>query len=89
MIDKKIPIINANNGKLPQNINKKESENKELPKMMTIREIAATGIQPEYALRTLVREGRLPAIRCGTAVRINLNTLIDLLNDTNSILYMS
>ena len=75
MIDKKIPIINANNGKLPQNINKKESENKELPKMMTIREIAATGILPEY--------------RCGTAVRINLNTLIDLLNDTNSILYMS
>ena len=27
-----------------------------LPKMMTIREIAATGILPEYAIRTLVRE---------------------------------
>lgn len=42
-----------------------------LPKMMTIREIAATGVLPEYAIRVLVREGKIPAIRCGTAVRIN------------------
>ena len=49
-----------------------------LPKMMTIREIAATGILPEYAIRTLVREGKIPAIRCGTAVRINFNTLASL-----------
>lgn len=59
-----------------------------LPKMMTIREIAATGILPEYAIRTLVREGKIPAIRCGTAVRINLNTLIEMLNDTSSALYI-
>lgn len=59
-----------------------------LPKMMTIREIAATGVLPEYAIRTLVREGKIPAIRCGTSVRINFNTLIEMLNDTSSALYI-
>jgi excisionase family DNA binding protein len=64
-----------------------ETEQLRLPQMMTIREIAATGVLPEYALRTLVREGKIPAIRCGTAFRINFNTLLDMLNDTTSALY--
>ena len=35
-------------------------ENK--PRMMTIREIASTGLLSEHALRLMLKEGKLPAI---------------------------
>ena len=35
-----------------------------IPKMMTVREIAATGVLTETAIRRLLREGKLPAIYC-------------------------
>ena len=50
-----------------------------LPKMLTIREVARTGIMPEHALRSLAKEGRLPAItvgKCGKTL-INLPRLIE------------
>ena len=35
---------------------------KEQPKMMTVREVARTGLMPEHALRLLLKAGKLPAI---------------------------
>lgn len=47
--------------------------------MMSIREIAATGIIPEHALRVLVREKRIPFVKVGAKVLINFDTLSELL----------
>lgn len=52
----------------------------QLPRMRTVREIAATGLMSEYALRLLEKQGRLPSIRVGTKILINLDLLIQLLN---------
>lgn len=48
-------------------------------KMMTIREIANTGLIPEHALRILVKEKRIPFIKIGTKVLIHYETLNELL----------
>ena len=50
------------------------------PKMMTIRQIAATGILPEHALRTLNRQGRLPKICVGKVTYVNYSKLCEMLN---------
>ena len=34
-------------------------------KMMTVKEVAATGILSEYAIRLLIKEGCLPVLRVG------------------------
>lgn len=34
-----------------------------IPRMMTIREIAKTGLLPEHALRLMLKAGKLPAIK--------------------------
>lgn len=49
-------------------------------KLMSIREIAKTGIIPEYALRRMVKEGTIPCIYSGKKCLINLYSVIDLLN---------
>lgn len=51
-----------------------------LPKMMTIRQVAATGLLPETALRRLAAENRLPALKVGNRLLINLDLLIEQLN---------
>ncbi len=55
------------------------SEQKPIPRMMTIRQIAATGILPEHALRVLVKTGKIPHLTVGRKVLINLNVVIDML----------
>lgn len=45
------------------------------PKMMTIREIARTGLLSEHALRLLLKEGKLPAIYVGNKALINYDKL--------------
>lgn len=50
------------------------------PKMMTVREIARTGLLSEYALRTMLKEGKLPAIYVGTKALINYDRLCDALS---------
>lgn len=45
------------------------------PKMMTVREIAKTGILTEHALRLLLKQGKLPAIYIGTKALINYDSL--------------
>lgn len=47
----------------------------ERPRMMTIREIAATGLLPENALRTMIKSGTIPAIYSGRKAFINYDNL--------------
>lgn len=50
------------------------------PNMMTIREIARTGLLPEHALRLLLKSGRLPAIYVGKKALINYDKLCEQLS---------
>lgn len=54
--------------------------NEQIPKMLTIRETARTGILPETALRRLAAENRLPALKVGNRLLINLDLLVEQLN---------
>lgn len=54
--------------------------NEKIPRMLTIRETARTGILPETALRRLAAENRLPALRVGNRLLINLDLLVEQLN---------
>ena len=47
------------------------------PTMLTIREIARTGILPEHALRLLLKAGKLPAIYVGKKALVNFDRLCD------------
>ena len=51
-------------------------ENKK-PTMLTIREIARTGLLPEHALRLLLKDGKLPVIFVGKKALINFDRLCD------------
>ena len=46
-----------------------------IPKMMTVREVAATGLLPEAAIRRLLKENRIPAIYSGKKAFINFDLL--------------
>ena len=50
-------------------------ENK--PRMMTIREIASTGLLSEHVLRLMLKEGKLPAIYIGKKALINYDRLCE------------
>lgn len=50
---------------------------KTIPRLMTIRQVAATGLMPEHALRTLVKTGRAPSFKVGNKNLINLDKLIE------------
>lgn len=54
--------------------------NEQIPKMLTIRQVAATGLLPETALRRLAAEGRLPCIYVGRKALVNFDALIEQLN---------
>lgn len=54
--------------------------NERVPRMMTIRQVAATGLLPETALRRLAAENRLPALRVGNRLLVNYDALIARLN---------
>lgn len=47
------------------------------PTMMTIREIARTGLLSEHALRMLLKSGKLPAIHVGKKALINYDKLCE------------
>lgn len=51
------------------------------PRMMTIREIAKTGLLPENALRTMVKDGRAPHVMVGNKALINFDKLVQMLED--------
>ena len=48
-----------------------------IPRMMTIREIASTGLLSEHALRLMLKEGKLPAIYIGKKALINYDRLCE------------
>lgn len=49
------------------------------PRMMTIRQIAATGLLPEHALRLMAKAGQLPCITVGETrkILVNYDKLLD------------
>ena len=56
-------------------------ESEALPRMRTIREVAATGLLSEYSLRLMEKQGKLPCIYVGKKCLINLDLLIQKLNN--------
>ena len=52
----------------------------EQPKMMTIREIAKTGLLSEHALRIMLKAGKLLAIYIGNKALINYDKLCEQLS---------
>ena len=56
----------------------------EVPQMMTIRQVARTGILPEHALRTMAKCGQLPSHKQGNRVYINYNALVRQLNSLSA-----
>lgn len=47
----------------------------------TIREVAATGLLPEHALRMLLKQNKIPAIYIGNKALVNYPLLIEQLNE--------
>lgn len=53
----------------------------EKPKMMSIREIAATGLLTESAIRRLIKEGKIQAVYIGKKALINYDKLVEVLKE--------
>ncbi|MEY8261767.1 hypothetical protein AALA80_15695 [Oscillospiraceae bacterium 50-60] len=51
-----------------------------VPKFLTIRQMAATGILSEHHLRLLEKQGKLPRIYSGNRFKVNVDLLVDQLN---------
>ena len=56
-----------------------EIETTRLPKMMSIREVARTGVIPEHALRKLIKLGKIPCIYSGRKALICFDRLCELI----------
>ncbi len=54
----------------------------EVPRFMSIREVARTKIASEYALRLWEKQGRLPCIYSGKKCLINFDKLVEQLNQS-------
>lgn len=52
-----------------------------VPRLMTIRQCAATHVLPEHALRQMVKSGSCPCITVGSRVYINYDKLIQQLQE--------
>lgn len=66
---------------MPQNLMPLDRENPQnnegkIPRFVTIRQAAATGILPEHTLRRFVKDGTIPSIKSGNRNLINLDRLI-------------
>ena len=55
------------------------------PRMMTVREVAATGLLPEHALRVMLKKGTLPAVYSGRKAFINYDNLCAYLNTLSAL----
>ena len=56
-------------------------EKEKTPRMMSIREVAKTGLLSEYALRLLFKQGKLPCIMVGAKALVNFDKLVEQLNN--------
>ena len=52
-----------------------ENNTYNIPKMMTVRQVAATGLLPESAIRRLLREKKIAAVYSGNKAFINFDIL--------------
>jgi len=52
-----------------------------MPRFMTLREVAPTGILSEYCLRQMEKQKRLPCIYSGKRCLINYTALVEQLNN--------
>ena len=68
-----------------QIVTKKEEQvmTSETPNMMSVRQVAKTGILSEYALRAMLKEGKLPAIYVGNKALINYDMLCEQIKNLN------
>lgn len=48
-----------------------------IPKMMTVRQVAKTGMISEYALRQLIKQGKVPCIALEHKVLINFDAFVE------------
>lgn len=53
----------------------------DIPEMMTIRQVAKTGLLPENALRVMLKQGKLPAVFSGRKALINFDLLCEQLQN--------
>ena len=51
----------------------------ELPRMMTVRELAKTGLLPENTIRVMLRNGQIQAVYSGKKALINFDNLCEYL----------
>ena len=51
-----------------------------IPKMMTVRQIAETGVLPENAIRVMLKNGQIKAVYSGKKALINFDMLCEYLN---------
>ena len=58
--------------------------NENIPKFLTIRETAKTGILSEHHLRIMEKQGRLPGGRVGNRFKVNLDLLVEQLNQEST-----
>lgn len=56
-----------------------------IPKMMTVRQVAKTGLISEYALRQLVKQGKVPCIALEHKVLINLDAFVEQLHQLKGV----
>lgn len=56
-----------------------------IPKMMTVRQVAKTGLISEYALRQLVKQGKVPCIALEHKVLINFDAFIEQLQQLKGV----
>lgn len=52
-----------------------------LPKLMSIREVARTGIIPEHALRRLIKSGEIPCIYSGRKALLSFGRVCEMLEN--------
>ena len=52
-----------------------------MPTFRTIRQTAAMGILPEYRLRLMQKQNRLPGIQTGNRFMVHIEELVELLNN--------
>ena len=55
----------------------------EVPRFMSIREVAKTGVLSEYTLRLMEKQKRLPCVYSGRKCLVNFDRLVEQLNSPN------
>lgn len=56
-------------------------KNKETPQLMTIRQVAKTGLLSEYTLRLLHKQGKLPCVELPRKTLVNYTALVQQLQE--------